>query len=51
MNWQGRELDPLSLWQEYVDFPSSMDAESEFSPLVQCPNPDHVTSKRHFQGR
>ena len=51
MRYQGREVDPIALWSQYVDFPENMslDESDEFSPLVQCPNPDHHTEKRHFQ--
>lgn len=45
---RGRTLDPISLWEKYVDFPVNMPT-SGFSPLVVCPNPEHDTNKRHFQ--
>jgi DNA primase len=46
--YRGRELDPVSLWERFVDFPGHMPS-SGFAPLVVCPNPDHPTDKRHFQ--
>jgi DNA primase len=51
MKFRGREIDPIRLWSEYVEFPQNMkvDANDEFLPLVVCPNPDHQTTKRHFQ--
>lgn len=51
MRYQGRNIDPIAIWSEYVQFPAnfSVDEDSEFSPLVKCPNPDHHTEKRHFQ--
>lgn len=49
MLYQGRHIDPISLWSEFVEFPQNMDTDTEFTPLVQCPNPDHDTMKRHFQ--
>lgn len=45
---RGRALDPVSLWEKYVDFPTNMPT-SGFSSLVVCPNPEHDTNKRHFQ--
>lgn len=49
MNYRGRHIDPLSLWGEFVNFPPNTEDTGGFSPLVQCPNPDHHTDKRHFQ--
>jgi len=50
MNYQGRQVDPVAVWSEYVQFPSTMDAsEKGFLPLTVCPNPEHSTNKRHFQ--
>ena len=51
MRYQGRVVDAVALWSEYVEFPSSMrvDDQTVFLPLVVCPNPDHETSKKHFQ--
>lgn len=51
MRYQGRIVDAVALWEEYVEFPSSMrvDDQTVFLPLVVCPNPDHDTNKRHFQ--
>lgn len=50
--YNGRHVDPISLWSALgVEFPANFndDGTHEFSPLVVCPNPDHHTSKRHFQ--
>jgi DNA primase len=49
MKFQGREIDPISLWEQYVEFPHNMRVDGKFLPLVTCPNPDHDTIKRHFQ--
>jgi DNA primase len=49
VNYRGRNLDPVSLWGEIVDFPQDANFSGEFAPLVRCPNPDHATDKRHFQ--
>ena len=51
MKYQGRHIDPISLWAQWVEFPVNLgvDTDTEFAPLVQCPNPDHNTEKRHFQ--
>jgi DNA primase len=48
MIYRGRELDAVGLWSEFVSFPPNVEA-SGFAPLVQCPNPEHHTQKRHFQ--
>lgn len=49
--YRGRRVDPTALWSNYVEFPGDFtdDGKTEFSPLTVCPNPDHLTSKRHFQ--
>lgn len=50
--FQGRQVDPVALWSSLgVEFPANFedDGTQEFSPLVVCPNPNHHTSKRHFQ--
>lgn len=50
--FHGRHVDPVALWAGLgVEFPANFvdDGTNEFSPLVVCPNPDHHTSKRHFQ--
>lgn len=50
MNYRGRIIDPLSVWGDYVKFTGNTDAGTDgFLPLVVCPNPEHQTSKRHFQ--
>lgn len=49
--FRGKWIDPVALWSEYVEFPANWTPgeNDEFSPLVVCPNPDHQTTKRHFQ--
>jgi DNA primase len=49
MRFEGREIDPISLWSNYVDFPANMLIDGKFLPLVKCPNPEHDTNKHHFQ--
>lgn len=51
MNYHGRVVDPIALWSEYVEFPSNLGDQDhgEFLPLVVCPNPEHGSTKRHFQ--
>lgn len=41
MKFHGRNIDPLSFWSHYVEFPTNMDTNSEFSSLTYCPNPAH----------
>jgi|SRR5580765_247426 len=41
MKFHGRNIDPLSFWSNYVEFPTRMETDSEFSDLVFCPNPAH----------
>jgi hypothetical protein len=41
VRYRGREIDPVALWDRYVEFPAGMDREDMFSPLVFCPNPAH----------
>jgi len=49
MRYQGREIDPIELWSNYVDFPPNVKIDGEFLPKVVCPNPEHDTTKKHFQ--
>lgn len=49
MKYRGREIDPVALWAEYVDFPPNVREDDYYLSLVQCPNPEHDTLKRHFQ--
>jgi DNA primase len=51
MNYMGRNIDPVALWSEYVEFPTSYRPERNevFTPKLVCPNPAHDTTKRHFQ--
>ena len=49
MNYRGRKLDPVALWEEFVDFPPNADLSGGFAPLVVCPNPEHGSTKKHFQ--
>lgn len=45
MRFHGREIDPVSFWESYVDFPARMDMDEAFSDLVYCPNPSHDNSQ------
>src|SRR5262245_52303731 len=49
MKFQGREIDPIRLWSDYVEFPPNVKEDGEFLEKVVCPNPAHGTLKRHFQ--
>jgi DNA primase len=49
MRFHGRSIDSLSFWERYVEFPAGTKRDETFAPLVQCPNPDHDTLKKHFQ--
>ena len=49
MKFQGRIVDSVALWQNYVEFPHNMVPDGKYLPLVKCPNPEHDTEKRHFQ--
>lgn len=49
MIFRGRHIDPVSLWEQFVEFPPEVDTDDEFGPKVVCPNPEHDTLKRHFQ--
>lgn len=49
MRYYGREIDVVSLWSEYCDFPPNMDVNDRYLSKVVCPNPQHDTHKRHFQ--
>lgn len=51
MRYLGRNVDPIAVWEEFVEFPPNMrvDDHTTFLPLVRCPHPDHTTEKRHFQ--
>lgn len=49
MRFHGRNIDPLSFWQRYLEFPPGTKLEDTFAPKVVCPNPDHDTLKKHFQ--
>jgi hypothetical protein len=41
VRFHSREIDAVSFWDRYVQFPSVMDIQDEFAPLVMCPNPEH----------
>jgi len=41
MRFHGREIDAVAFWDRYVQFPTFMDREDEFAPLVMCPSPEH----------
>lgn len=45
VRFQGRLIDPVALWQQYVDFPPGMDTRAQFSPTVFCPNPEHENTR------
>ena len=49
MKYRGREIDAVELWSHYVDFPTNLVIDGKFLTKVQCPNPNHDTTKRHFQ--
>jgi len=49
MNYRGRQIDPIRLWDKYVELPSQVDQRESFLHKVVCPNPNHSTFKRHFQ--
>lgn len=49
MRFHGRNIDPLSFWGQYVEFPAGTKENDTFAPKVQCPNPAHDTLKKHFQ--
>lgn len=50
MIYQGRAIDVLSLWGEFVDLPNGIEEPlPTFLPKVRCPNPEHDTHKHHFQ--
>jgi DNA primase len=51
VKYRGRQIDPVALWAEYVEFPPNLaiDEDEIYLPKVVCPNPTHDTLKRHFQ--
>jgi DNA primase len=49
VKYAGREIDVISLWENYVDFPPNLDASGQYLQRVRCPNPEHDTLKFHFQ--
>jgi DNA primase len=49
MNYRGRNIDPIKLWEKYVEFPQNIKLDGKFLPKVVCPNPEHDTLKKHFQ--
>ena len=50
MKFHGREIDPISVWDRYVDLHAeTIKPDDYYAPKVQCPNPAHDTLKRHFQ--
>jgi DNA primase len=44
MNFKGRVIDPLKLWEGYVELPDNP-GEGPFLPLVFCPNPAHENTR------
>lgn len=50
MRYKGRNIDPIKFWDRYVDFGNvKVDRHETFTHKIQCPNPNHDTTKRHFQ--
>lgn len=50
MIYRGRWIDPIALWGDYVDLPPNIgNPLPTFLPKIQCPNPAHITTKKHFQ--
>jgi len=49
VNYNGRRLDVLGLWGQWVNFGHIDNPLPTFLPKVQCPNPQHHTHKQHFQ--
>src|SRR4051812_11295671 len=50
MIYEGRHIDVLALWGQYVDLPPRLaEPLPTYLPKVQCPNPNHDTTKHHFQ--
>ena len=50
MNFRGHLIDPVSVWERYVEFPPNVRrGDDAFLPKVRCPNPGHDTLKQHFQ--
>lgn len=46
MKYRGREIDPLTLWDRYVDLPADASEDSgPFLKLVYCPNPEHDNTR------
>ena len=50
MRFHGRNIDPLSVWEQYVEFPPGTQENDTFAPKTQCPNPDHDTLKKALPG-
>lgn len=51
MIYHGRSLNPVALWESLgVEFPPGADnGNPTFLSKTACPNPEHDTTKRHFQ--
>ena len=49
MRYRGRNIDPIRLWDKYVELPNNIGSDEIFLSRVVCPNPSHDTFKRHFQ--
>lgn len=50
MIYNGRAVNVLALWGEYVDLPANIEEPlPTYLPKVVCPNPAHDTYKQHFQ--
>lgn len=47
--YQGREIDDIGLWANYIEVPHGAEKETNYWLKVKCPNPNHDTDKLHFQ--
>jgi len=45
MKYRGKEIDPIRLWENYVDFLPNADLTGPYLPLVFCPNPEHDNTR------
>lgn len=45
MRFHGREIDPLALWDRYVELPPGTRGDEGFASLVYCPNPQHDNTR------
>src|SRR5580765_8470081 len=47
--FRGREVDDIALWENYIEIPHGSEKETHYWMKAVCPNPEHDTTKRHFQ--